>query len=58
MVEKAEKEEEVVAEADVDGPRKKSGRKVGRQAQIIAVPIWTADQSWDLEKDSTRPPGT
>jgi hypothetical protein len=50
MEEKAEeKEEEVVVVADVDGARKKSGRKVGRQAQIIAVPIWTADQSSVLE---------
>ena len=49
MEEKAEEKEEVVMVADVDGARKKSGRKVGRQAQIIAVPIWTADQSSVLE---------
>lgn len=44
----AEKEDEVV-EVEVGDGRRKSGRKVGRQAQIIAVPMWMADQSSVLE---------
>jgi len=42
---------------EVKNPRKKSGRKVGRQAQIMAVPMWIALHNSVLEYEGTRLPG-
>lgn len=52
-----EKALEEEAEEEVEELRKKSGRSVGRQAQIIAVPMWTLDQSSVWEYEGMRLPG-